>query len=199
MTARRAVDRPGPRAVVPISVHPNFRDHGRMVDAPLLRAVTSLQKRFGQCFASEAGLRMMICQDTGHMPGVDTVRRALERLEWQGIVSQEYLLPGGIKPDGSPCTYGTRLVWIPQCRTHRRHLSAHAAHERRQGVTRRANPRAVRSLEQAIQAIGAKVEAPAVPNALELEQRRASAIRAAQELAATWEREDRATKARAGP
>jgi hypothetical protein len=166
---------------VPTSLHPNFRDHGRMVDGPLLRVVTSLQRKYGQCWASEAGLRQMICQDTGHMPGVDTVRRALDRLEHQGLLVQQQLVPGGIKPDGSPCTYGTRLVWIPQCRRHRRALAKRAPRER---VNNRANPRAVRSLEQAVKAIGAKVERPTTT--ADFDERRAHAIRAAHELAARW-------------
>jgi hypothetical protein len=159
-----------------------------MVDGPLLRVVTSLQKRHGQCWASEAGLRQMICQDIGHMPGVDTVPGPSSASS-AGLLIQEWLHPGGIKPDGSPCTYGTRLVWIPQCRVHRRALGAHAHRERRQGVTYRANPRAVRTLEDAIRAIGAKVERTSMPTLDELEERRANAIRAAQELAARWELE----------
>lgn len=190
---RARVERPRARARVSTSIHPNFRDHGRMVDSGLLRIVARLQQRFGQCWASEAGLRQMICQDTGHMPGVDTVRRALERLERQGLLLQEYLLPGGIKPDGSPCTHGTRLVWIPQCRRYRRTLAARTKGARRPGVTHRANPRAVRTLEEAIRAIGAKIEASPTPSmtAQEFEERRARAIAAAREQAALWELEDR--------
>ena len=71
------VRRPGTREVFPRTEAPNFRDAGMMVDAPLLNVVASLQKRYGEAFASEAGLRQMIAQDTGHMPGVDTIPRAL--------------------------------------------------------------------------------------------------------------------------
>ena len=45
------------REVVPTSRIPNFRDHGRMVDGPLLALVARLQRKYGECFASEAGLR----------------------------------------------------------------------------------------------------------------------------------------------
>src|ERR1700682_3720959 len=102
------------REVVSRDRFPNFRDHGKMVDRPLLDLLARLQKRYGEAWASEDGLRRMICEDVGHMPGVDTIACAPERLERQGAVRQFWLKPGGIKPDGSPCTFGTRLVHLPQ-------------------------------------------------------------------------------------
>src|SRR5271166_242797 len=96
------------REVVRGEAFPNFRDHGRTVDAPLLRVLASLQRQYGEAFASESGLRAMIWQDTGHMPGVDTIPTALERLERQGLLQQQWLKAGGIKPDGGVCSKGTR-------------------------------------------------------------------------------------------
>lgn len=173
------VRRPGTREVFPRTEAPNFRDAGMMVDAPLLNVVASLQKRYGEAFASEAGLRQMIAQDTGHMPGVDTIPCALERLERQGLVRQVWLKPGGIKPDGSPCTYGTRLIFLPRCRTERQALQARA---RRQGETRRVNVRELANLRQAKDKI-AKLFTPAARPG-DLEERRQAALAQARALIA---------------
>lgn len=96
------------------SEFPNFRDHGRMVDRALLRLTQNLQKRYGRGWASEGGLRRMICQDTGHMPGISTVAKALVRLSREGLVVQVHLVGGQVLPDGELVTHGTRLVWIPR-------------------------------------------------------------------------------------
>ncbi len=146
------------REIVPREEAPNFRDHGKMVDRALLKVIGSLQKKHGEAFASEAGLRRMICEDTGHMPGVDTIPTALERLERQGVVEQRWLKPGGVLPDGSPCTHGTRLVFLPQCRHDRRALRARA--NRREGVTNRVDRRALETFTEARATIAKHVAAP---------------------------------------
>jgi hypothetical protein len=176
------------REVVPISEHPNFRDHGRTVDAPLLRVLANLQRRHGECFASEAGLRRMICEDVGHMPGVDTVPCALERLEAQGLLEQRWLKPGGILPDGSVCTHGTRLVIVPRCRIHRRGLAARA---RRDGTTNRVQERMLQTLEQA-RASAMKPPPPADDRARALERKRAEDLARLAQLADAWALEDAA-------
>jgi hypothetical protein len=107
------------RERVPTSEWPNFRDHGRMVDRALLHVAGNLQRKYGRSWASEAGLRRMICQDTGHMPGVTTIAKALVRLARYGVVVQVALAPGQLKPDGELCTHGTRLVWIPRTQRQR--------------------------------------------------------------------------------
>jgi hypothetical protein len=170
------------REVVPRTRHPNFRDHGRMVDRPLLAVIGNLQKRHGEAFASEAGLRRMICEDTGHMPGVDTIPSALERLEATGILVQRWLKPGGLLPDGSPCTFGTRIVFLPQCRRHKRALFHR---NRREGVTGRPDRRALDSLRQARASIAAALTPPAAPT-VDYEQRKRDAIAAARELERSW-------------
>ena len=174
------------REVVPTSRHPNFRDHGRMVDRPLLAVIGSLMKKHGECFASEAGLRRMICEDTGHMPGVDTIPTALERLEATGILTQKWLKPGGLLPDGSPCTYGTRLVFLPQCRPHRRAL---LARNRREGITARPDRRALETLRAARASIGRKV-APVAQTDGTLERAKQRELARLEELRASWEAQD---------
>lgn len=170
------------REVVPRTLHPNFRDHGRMVDRPLLNILASLQRKHGEAFASEAGLRRMICEDTGHMPGVDTVPTALERLQRWGLVEQQWLRPGGLLPDGSPCTYGTRLVVVPQCRAQRRRLSSK---NRREGVQRRPDRRALATLDKARATIAQRL-APLPTADASLERRKQEALAAIRDLEAAW-------------
>lgn len=173
------------REVVPRDRVANFRDHARMVDTPLLKVIGNLQKKHGQAFASEAGLRRMIAQDTGHMPGVDTIPTALERLERTGILEQQYLAPGGLLPDGSPCTYGTRLVWLPQSRVQRRGL---LARNRRERVTGRPNRRALQSLASARSAVLKTMTPPQAPREEPLERRRQAELARLAELEASWAR-----------
>jgi hypothetical protein len=174
------------REIIPRTRHPNFRDHGRMVDRPLLNVIANLQKKHGEAFASEAGLRRMICEDTGHMPGVDTVPTALERLEGAGILVQRWLKPGGLLPDGSPCTFGTRIVFLPQCRLHKRAI---AARNRRETVSGRPDRRALASLRQARASIAAALTPPPAPAPIDYAQRKAEAMARARELEALWARE----------
>lgn len=75
---------------------PNFRDHGLMVDRPLLRLVGSLAKRDGYATVSEASLRAMIHQDTGHLPGVRTVPKALKRIEADGRLEATWIHRGEV-------------------------------------------------------------------------------------------------------
>lgn len=180
-----------PRTRERVTGVPNFRDHGMTVDRWLLALVGRLQARHGEAWASEAGLRFMIAQDTqretgdAHMPGLDTVRRALERLERRGLVLQTWLLPGGVLPDKSTCTHGTRLLTIPRLWRDRRVVRTR---NRREGITNRVDGRALHTLEQARAAIAAKVT-PA-PDARELaaaRKRDEDRLRLA-ELAAKWER-----------
>ena len=122
-TKKRTLD---VRERVPRELAPGFREHSRMVDRHLLNIVCSLQKKHGQAYASDAGLRHMVWQDSGMMPGVGTIASALRRLEEQGILAQWWLCGGEILPDGSQCTKGTRLVWWPVGRDCRRRLQARA-------------------------------------------------------------------------
>ena len=117
---------------------PNFRDHGRTVDRPLLNLLTRLQERWGTAYASEGGLRTMMADDTGHVPGVTTVAKALRRLGAQGLVVQVWLRAGQIMPDGAVATHGTRLVYVPKTRRQRRGAIAfYRSHDRRAGYETR--------------------------------------------------------------
>jgi hypothetical protein len=173
------------REVVPQSEHPNFRSAGKMVDAPLLRVIASLAKKYGQAFASEAGLRRLVCEDAGRMAGVDTIPTALERLEARGIVAQRWLRPGGQLPDGNNCTRGTRLVWLPQCRHDRRALRV-VARNRRETVSGRVDRKALATFEKARAAIGKTLTAHAPPTSASLERRKEEAIAALRELERAW-------------
>ncbi len=129
----------------------------------------------------------MICEDTGLMPGLDTVRRALARIERQGIVEQRWLVAGGILPDGNVCSKGTRLVVVPQCRRARRAL--HAAREQ---VSNRVQRRELLTLAQARASVFRPMALPddrQREKARELEREKARQIEALRELAATWEAE----------
>lgn len=174
------------REVVPTSEHPNFKNEGRTVEGALLHVLGNLQRRYGEAFASEAGLRRMICEDTAHMPGLDTVRRALDRLEDQGVVEQRWLLPGGIMPDGRVCTHGTRLVVLPQCRRHRRALHTHA---RREGHTNRVEVRRLRTLDQARASV-LRPTPPAVDERAALDRKRREAVEQLAALARAWAVDD---------
>jgi hypothetical protein len=111
----------GNREVVPRTEYPNFRDHGMTVDVALLRLCTNLQKKYPLGgFASERQHRKMLCEDTGHMPGKDTIPMALKRLAAQGLVVHMWLVKGQIGPDGAPLKYGTRIVYVPKTDRQRR-------------------------------------------------------------------------------
>lgn len=151
----------GIREPVPTTEAPNFRDHGLMVDRWLLSLLTSLQKKHGEAFASERWLRWMIFQDSGHMPGVGTIPAAIARLELAGLVVQQLLAPGGIKPDGSPCTHGTRLLWVPQTRSHKSAARARArAKDRRERISGRPSAKVLHTLSSARQQRRTLIEQP---------------------------------------
>jgi hypothetical protein len=135
--SRFSVERPGTREPVPTTLWPNLRDHGRTVDASLLRILGHLQARYGEAFATEAGLRKMFCEDEGHMPGVDTVPKALRRLEAQGLLEQRHLVRGGILPDGQVCSAGARLIVLHQLRDRRTRRAWASARERVTGRIQR--------------------------------------------------------------
>jgi hypothetical protein len=168
---------------------PNFRDHGMMVDRALLKIVANLQRRHGEAWASEAGLRHMIAQDTGHMPGVSTVPKALDRLERAGILVHRELRRGKVLPDGDVCRLGTVLIYLPQNRAARRALAARA---RRQNDPDpyRVRPRAPSDLADVRKEIARAVE-PHAPDEREQAAARArqQGTAALAELAAQWERE----------
>jgi hypothetical protein len=179
------------REVVPRTEFPNFRDHSRMVDGPLLNVLASLQKQYGEAFAAESGLRRMICEDTGHMPGVDTIPTALERLEAQGLLTQEWLRAGGIKPDGTPCLKGTRLVRLAVNRRERFAFRSRARErDRRDGTTRRVNRNALQTLAQARASIASAV-APPDDRQQAADRKRTEDLRRLAELGDEWAKPER--------
>jgi hypothetical protein len=121
VTPPREVRSIASRERVPTSEFPNFRDHGRTVERTLLRIIGNLQKRQGTSWASEGGLRRMVCQDSRHMPGISTIAKALVRLAAEGLLVQVHQRGGHgeVLPDGEPCNFGTRLVWIPRTQRQR--------------------------------------------------------------------------------
>jgi hypothetical protein len=127
---KRVIDRPKTRARVPTSEHPNFRDHGLSVERPLLALLCRLQTRYGygRMLVAEAGLRKMLGEDTGHMPGVCTVRHALRRLARQGTIVQEALTKGEVLPEGQVVQHGARRIYVPQAR--RLHKGVYRERER---------------------------------------------------------------------
>jgi hypothetical protein len=168
---------------------PNFRDHGRTVDRPLLDLLVRLQARHGRAYASEAGLRRMICADTGHMPGVTTVQKALRRLGAQGLVVQVWLRAGQIMPDGAVSTHGTRLVFAPQARRARRAAIAwNARQDRRAGYETRMTARRASEL---VGKIAAPPAAPPRPTVDPFAAERARQLATAEEWA---KQHDDATK-----
>lgn len=163
----------------------NFRNYRRMVDRPLLRVVASLQAKHGLSWASEAALRGMIFDDCGHMPGVDTLPCAIERLQDRGILVQFWLQPGGLLPNGEQCTRGTRLLFIPQCRRGRRAL---AAKSRREHISGRIDRRKAYTLAEIKKKIA--LTPPCSSTAPEdFERARARALAQLQELEAAWAKE----------
>jgi len=180
------------REVVSTAEYPNFRDAGRTVDASILRILGHLVRRYGESWVSEAGLRRMICEDTGRLPGLDTVRRALGRLEEQGVLEQRHLLAGGILPDGSVCTHGTRLIGLPQCRRARRGL---VARSRRETEIRRVQRRKLVALERArAEAFRPAPLADTATRARALEDKRSADLARLAELEAVWDEEDQKKK-----
>jgi len=177
---RRAIRRPKTREAVPKNECPNFRDHGKSVDAALLRLLCNLQKKHGWAYVSEASLRKMVAEDTGHLPGQDTIRRALNRLEQkQGLLHQVWLVKGGVMPDDPEqvVNAGCRLIRVALSRSERYSFLAQARlrAKRRTGretTTGRINHRAMFELMTLQQAAPSPKAEPA-PLVFEIKRRAA--------------------------
>jgi len=141
---KRTVQRPETRTAIPKTTWPNFRDHHKSVDRALLDLLCNLQRGHGWSYVAEAGLRKMICEDTGHMPGMDTVRRALDRLAMLGLLHQVWLVKGGVLPDGDVANAGVRLLRVAMSRAERHSFIARARRkDGREKTTGRVNHRAL--------------------------------------------------------
>jgi hypothetical protein len=134
---------------------PNFRDHGLMVDRPLLRLVANLQRAHGYAWASEASLRAMVHQDSGHLPGVSTIPKALRRLERLGYVESRWIYRASLLPDGSTAEVGCLRLRVAVNRGERRGIAARAAKvDRRTNVSLRVQRTVPGDFKAALEAIG---------------------------------------------
>ena len=135
----------------------NFRDHGRMVDRPLLRLLSRLQKMpGGHALVSEASLRAMIHQDTGHLPGVGTIPQALRRMEERhGLVETRWIHKNSIRPDGRPAEVGCLRIRVGEDRADRCVIR-----KRARTVNRRENAGLVRPEHDGWQAVQAALRVP---------------------------------------
>lgn len=196
---RREVRRPKVREVIPRDEVPNFRDHGKTVDRWLLDLLVRLQKKFGRAWASEAGLRFMIAQDTGHMPGVGTIPSALLRLAAQGLLVQVWLYAGQVKPDGGTCDYGTRLIRVTKTEKERSAARRFfAEHKRTEGVKNRLTGHDAGMLVARLGA-AARPSMPPAPPEDSYRARAAKQLADLAELEARWAREGSPPKGRDPP
>ena len=153
--------------------HPNFRDNGRTVDQPFLNLVTHLQQKHGRCFASVGGLRKMICQDTGMMPGVGTLEEADNRLAAQGLMYTQWLRAGQTLPDGVTVTHGTALRWVPQTlRQQRTVAEAYEKQDRRGDYPTRLSALSFKMAMRKLQQIALKPAPPPWTGSRELTEER---------------------------
>lgn len=165
-----------------------FRAAGRTTDRPLLAILSRLQQRYGRAFASEGGLRRMIYEDTGLMPGVGTLVRAIHRLADLGLVVNVWLRAGQELPDGNIAAHGTRLVWVPKARRQRRAAKQYnAKQDRRAGYQTRLTGHGAAELVKKLS--GAIASAPPAPRESDLiERERARQLRALADLEAAWQK-----------
>jgi hypothetical protein len=138
---------------------PNFRNHAKQVDNWLLDTAASLQRKHGEAWASEAGWRKMIGEDSGHMAGPSTVPKAVRRLAKHGLVLYRNLRKGDVMPDGSLCRKGTMLVYVPQNRHEKRALRTLAEH-RAERDPYRVVPHAAKSFKDTKKKIATVYELP---------------------------------------
>lgn len=186
-----SVERPALREPVPTSRHPNFRDHGKTVDAGLLRLLCRLQRKHSVAWFAEAGARKMLCEDVGHMPGVGTIPAALKRFEALGLIAHDWCTRGSVMPDGSVAAEGCHLVIVPQVRVPAHFARANAARKPHERIVHgRINPQRVHELRRRMGAIAPRLANP-VDRAATLERKREEDLARARELAAKWEREER--------
>lgn len=161
---------------------PNFRDHGRTVDGPMLHALGRMVELYGRdrVFPSEGALRRWIAEDTGHMPGVTTVQKSLQRAREQGLVITHWIHRGQILPTGEVATHGTRQYWLPQDRRERRAAKAYnARQDRHAGWGARHTPNQARTLLERIAKAPPKATAPVRgvdPHAAERARQNAAAL-----------------------
>lgn len=166
-----------PRERVSTAEYPNFRGKRRSVEGPLMRLLSRMQHRNGPPTVSEGSLRRMICQDTGCMPGVDTVREALRRLESRGLLLVEWLGAGGIMYDGEPTPCGCMYIRVARDHVERAQFRqrVRARPSRRERVFNRVNHHAAAELAEHVKRIAPRTLSPSV------DEREASARRSREE------------------
>lgn len=121
-----------------------------MVDAGLIKLVRNLQKmQGGYALVSERSLRAMMHEDTlgcscgrcggrGHLSGVDTLRKAMQRLELLGYIERRQVRRGSTRPDGELAHVGSLCLRVPVNRGQKRAIAARAPKvDHRQGIGER--------------------------------------------------------------
>jgi len=161
---------------------PNLRDQGRTCDYHLARLVQNLQRRHGVACVTEAGLRMLFYEDTGTMPGVGTLTAALDRFAALGHCYQEWLVKGGVLPNGDVAVAGMRQIRWAVNRGERQAFLGRWRKGRQKTYGLRVNHRAVLELFSSKREVK---RAPAADMAQsEFERRRDEQLAALEELAA---------------
>jgi hypothetical protein len=129
----------------------------------LLKNVANLQRKHGEAWASEAGMRKMIGEDSGHMPGPSTVPKAVRRLAKHGLMLYRSLKKGDVMPDGSICRKGTMLLYVPVNRQEKRALRTLAEHQAERDPYR-VVPNAAKSFQDTKKKIATVYKLPRDPN-----------------------------------
>ena len=105
------------------------------VDAPLTKVIRSTQRRWGYAALSEAMIRAMILQDTGHVPGVNTIPKALRRLELDGQLECRWVEANGRHPNGGQVDFGILRIRLAKNTQDRRAIAGRARHvDRSRGI-----------------------------------------------------------------
>lgn len=171
---------------------PNFRDHGLRVDRPLLKIVRSNQRHWGHAALSEAMIRAMVVQDTGHCPGVNTIPKALRRLELDGQLECRWVEANGRHPNGGQVNFGILRIRVAKNSADARAIAGRAKHvDRRRGVDGHTVPMP-RDFERALDKLAARSVArdggpsPAVETRQDEAARRLRQLERAAELIDRW-------------
>lgn len=138
---------------------PNFRGAGRMVDGPLLSLISNLQRKTGYACVSERALRAMMHEDTGLLPGVSTLPKALRRLEELGLVEARWIHRACPMPGGAIAQVGMMRLRVSVNRHERRAIAASARTvDRREGTGGRLRRVPVEALFKALNAAADRVD-----------------------------------------
>jgi hypothetical protein len=181
---------------------PNFRTNGKRTRRQVLRIIASLQRRDGVAAVTEAGIRCLIWQDTGCLPGKDTIKKCIDRLELDGVIGYDWLAKGADMPDGGECKVGVRLLWHlpPDTRDYKRAMAAIERRElgiRRKPISGRRLPSIRDAIKRVQDAYRVKRKGPLSDAEAEaMAPDDAAARRLCADLMAQWSREDAQKRAK---